>query len=81
MQRAGYGKLIGHKIGCTTEVMQKFLNIDYPCAGEVFSTMVFKESIDLALSRFHRVGVECEIAARLKKYDWRIWAIHARECS
>jgi len=67
LQRAGYGKLIGHKIGCTTEVMQKFLNIDYPCAGEVFSTMVFKESIDLALSRFHRVGVECEIAARLQK--------------
>ena len=62
---AGYGNLVGHKIGCTTEVMQKFLNIDHPCAGEIFRSMVFLGEANIQLSRFHRIGVECEIAARL----------------
>jgi 2-keto-4-pentenoate hydratase len=62
---AGYGRLSGHKIGCTTPVMQAFLGIDHPCAGRVFSSMTFRGKADLALSRFHHIGVECEIAARL----------------
>jgi len=66
LQKAGYGRLIGHKIGCTSKVMQKFLNIDYPCAGEIFNTTVFEKTTILPLSKFHRVGIECEIAARLK---------------
>ena len=65
LRDAGYGRLIGHKIGCTTPVMQEFLKIDHPCAGEVFSSMIFEGSVELPLSRFHRIGVECEIAARL----------------
>ncbi|MBM86696.1 MAG: sulfate adenylyltransferase [Rhodospirillaceae bacterium] len=62
---AGGGRLSGHKIGCTTAVMQEFLSIDHPCAGCVFETTVFKGAVELPLSRFHRIGVECEIAARL----------------
>ena len=65
LQEAGHGRPAGHKIGCTTPVMQAFLDIDHPCAGEVFGSMTFHESVELPLSRFHRVGVECEIAARL----------------
>ena len=61
----GYGSLAGHKIGCTTPVMQAFLGIDHPCSGEVFDSTVFSEFVELPLSRFHRIGVECEIAARL----------------
>ena len=30
---AGRGALIGWKIGCTTPVMQRFLDIHNPCAG------------------------------------------------
>ena len=66
LQKAGYGRLVGHKVGCTTEVMQKFLNIDYPCAGEVFNSTVYEKTTILPLSKFHRVGIECEIAARIE---------------
>ena len=52
LQKAGYGRLIGHKIGCTTEVMQKFLNIDYPCAGEIFNTTVFEKTTTRTARRF-----------------------------
>ena len=67
LQRSGYGTVIGHKIGCTTQITQNFLKIDHPCAGEVFSSMVFDKRVELPLSKFHCVGVECEIAARLGK--------------
>lgn len=62
---AGFGRLSGHKIGCTTPVMQSFLKIDHPCAGRVFGSMEFNGRVELPLSRFHHIGVECEIAARL----------------
>jgi 2-keto-4-pentenoate hydratase len=62
---AGHGRLSGHKIGCTTPVMQSFLKIDHPCAGRVFDSMEFQQSAEVPLSRFHHIGVECEIAARL----------------
>ncbi|MDF1792795.1 MAG: hypothetical protein P1U88_12840 [Thalassobaculaceae bacterium] len=65
LEAAGFGARTGHKIGCTTPVMQAYLKIDHPCAGEVFASTVHEHMADLPLSRFHRVGVECEIAARL----------------
>ncbi len=65
LANSGAGRLAGHKIGCTTAVMQTFLNIDHPCAGQVFTTAEFHERIELPLKRFHHIGVECEIAARL----------------
>ena len=37
---AGCGAVAGHKIGCTTPVMQRFLAIDDPCAGGVFAPTV-----------------------------------------
>ena len=65
LERAGFGPRTGHKIGCTTAVMQAYLKIDHPCAGEVFGSTVYEHMATLPLSKFHRVGVECEIAARL----------------
>lgn len=65
LQGADFGPCSGHKIGCTTSVMQAYLKIDHPCAGEVFAGTVDEHMASLPLSRFHRVGVECEIAARL----------------
>jgi 2-oxo-3-hexenedioate decarboxylase/2-keto-4-pentenoate hydratase len=61
----GFGPLAGHKIGCTTAVMQKFLGIDHPCAGGVFATRVFRESVALPFDSFLHVGVETEIAVVL----------------
>ena len=76
---AGFGQLSGHKIGCTTPVMQKFLSIEHPCAGRVFETMVFGGAVELSLSRFHRIGVECEIAARLGADMVGSWGPYTRE--
>lgn len=61
----GHGALAGHKIGCTTAVMQRFLGIDNPCAGGVFAPTVQQVDGRLAHAGFRRVGVECEIAVRL----------------
>lgn len=65
LTEAGRGALAGHKIGCTTPVMQRFLNIPNPCAGGVFAETVHHEEGRFRCARFHHVGVECEIAVRL----------------
>jgi 2-keto-4-pentenoate hydratase len=62
---AGYGDLAGHKIGCTTPVMQQFLGIGNPCAGGVFGPTVQQERGSFRHADFSHVGVECEIAVRL----------------
>jgi 2-keto-4-pentenoate hydratase len=59
------GALAGHKIGCTTPVMQRFLGIDHPCAGGVFAATVQHERGVFCHADFLHVGVECEIAVRL----------------
>jgi 2-oxo-3-hexenedioate decarboxylase/2-keto-4-pentenoate hydratase len=61
----GLGALAGHKIGCTTPVMQRFLAIDHPCAGGVFTTRVFRDAVELPFDSFRHVGVETEIAVVL----------------
>jgi 2-keto-4-pentenoate hydratase len=61
----GLGPIAGHKIGCTTPVMQRFLGIDSPCAGGIFATTIHRERVDLRFDDFLHVGVECEIAVQL----------------
>ena len=61
----GFGEIIGHKIGCTTPVMQEYLGIPHPCAGGIFSSRMYKKSIELTLRNFIRVGIECEIGVVL----------------
>jgi 2-oxo-3-hexenedioate decarboxylase/2-keto-4-pentenoate hydratase len=67
LSAAGYGALAGHKIGCTTPVMQQFLNIANPCAGGVFARTVQHRHGTFRHADFLHVGVECEIAVRLAK--------------
>jgi 2-keto-4-pentenoate hydratase len=62
---AGCGAVAGHKIGCTTPVMQQFLGIDHPCAGGVLAPTVQHEHGTFRHADFRHVGVECEIAVRL----------------
>ena len=61
------GALIGYKIGCTSSVMQQYLNIPHPCGGGVFARGVHQSRVKLAASDFVRVGVECEIAVKLSR--------------
>jgi 2-keto-4-pentenoate hydratase len=59
------GAMVGYKIGCTSAVMQQYLNIDHPCGGGVFEKGVHDSGAGLRHGDFVRVGVECEIAVRL----------------
>jgi 2-keto-4-pentenoate hydratase len=62
---ADFGPLVGHKIGCTSAVMQQYLDIPHPCGGGIFSKGVHRSGAVLRHTDFVRVGVECEIAVRL----------------
>jgi 2-keto-4-pentenoate hydratase len=59
------GAMVGYKIGCTSAVMQQYLNIPHPCGGGVFAKSVHESGVSLPANDFVRVGVECEIAVRL----------------
>src|ERR1700761_897596 len=61
------GALVGYKIGCTSAVMQQYLNISHPCGGGVFAKGVHDSGVSLKAKDFVRVGVECEIAVRLAR--------------
>lgn len=65
LTHAGMGEQVGHKIGCTTPVMQAFIGIDHPCAGRIFSQTVMHGSARIPHGGFVKVGVECEIAVQL----------------
>jgi len=54
----GFGTVVGHKIGCTTPVMQDYMGIDHPCGGSIFDKQVHESPADLALSDYVRIGVE-----------------------
>ncbi|MBX6321084.1 MAG: fumarylacetoacetate hydrolase family protein [Rhodospirillaceae bacterium] len=63
--RAGRGPMAGYKIGCTTPVMQRMLDIPSPCYGTILADGVHPGRARLAHADFVRPGVECEIAVRL----------------
>jgi 2-oxo-3-hexenedioate decarboxylase/2-keto-4-pentenoate hydratase len=64
---ADFGALVGYKIGCTSKVMQQYLEIPHPCGGGVFAKGVFGSGASLSTKDFVRVGVECEIAVKLAR--------------
>ena len=63
----GTGALVGYKIGCTSKVMQEYLDIPHPCGGGVFERGVHESGARLNAADFVHVGVECEIAVRLAR--------------
>jgi 2-keto-4-pentenoate hydratase len=61
------GAMVGYKIGCTSAVMQQYLDIPHPCGGGVFAKGVHESGAKLRARDYVRVGVECEIAVRLAR--------------
>jgi 2-keto-4-pentenoate hydratase len=61
------GALVGYKIGCTSKVMQQYLDIAHPCGGGVSARGVHESGVSLRAADYVRVGVECEIAVRLAR--------------
>jgi 2-keto-4-pentenoate hydratase len=64
---ADFGAMVGYKIGCTSAVMQQYLDIPHPCGGGVYAKGVHQSGASLRAKDFVRVGVECEIAVRLAR--------------
>ncbi|HTO82714.1 MAG TPA: fumarylacetoacetate hydrolase family protein [Methylomirabilota bacterium] len=67
LREAGRGPLGGHKIGCTTAVMQEFLRIANPCAGGMLRADIRRGDTTLRFADYLHVGVECEIAALIAR--------------
>jgi 2-keto-4-pentenoate hydratase len=61
------GAMVGYKIGCTSAVMQQYMNITHPCGGGVFAKGVHDSGAEVKAADYVRVGVECEIAVRLAR--------------
>lgn len=64
---AGYGRQVGYKIGATTAVMQRYLNIDHPCAGAIFARGLMRNGSALKVGDLVRPGVECELDVELAR--------------
>jgi len=67
LSKKGFGIQVGHKIGCTTPVMQKYLNIHNPCAGVIFESTVHENFGQTKHGNYQYPGVECEISVSLTK--------------
>lgn len=55
-------RLIGHKVGLTSTVMQQSLGIDEPDHGALLDDMGFDDGADVPFDRFIRPRVEIELA-------------------
>ena len=67
LSQSGLGLPVGHKIGCTTPVMQAYLGISNPCAGEIFAATTVQSHGQVSRARYRRLGVECEIVIGLSR--------------
>jgi 2-keto-4-pentenoate hydratase len=65
LERGGFGRLAGWKIGCTTATMQQYLGVPGPCAGGMFQANVWRAEHEFLVPENRRLGAECEVAVRL----------------
>jgi 2-keto-4-pentenoate hydratase len=64
--RGEHGGAIGYKVGLTSAAMQAFCGIDHPIAGVVLASRVHQSGVTVRRSDFGRLGLEFEIAVRIK---------------
>lgn len=64
--RGEHGDAVGYKVGLTSATMQKFCGIDHPIAGVVFARRVHRSGATVRRQDFGRMGLEFEIAVRIK---------------
>jgi 2-keto-4-pentenoate hydratase len=64
--RGKHGDAIGYKVGLTSATMQKFCGIDHPIAGVVLARRVHRSGASVPRADFGRLGLEFEIAVRIK---------------
>ncbi len=64
--RHAHGADAGYKVGLTSAAMQAFCGIDHPIAGVVLARRVHRSGVRVRRSDFGRLGLEFEIAVRIK---------------
>ncbi|HZR73540.1 2-keto-4-pentenoate hydratase [Bradyrhizobium sp.] len=64
--RRANGEVAGYKVGLTSATMQAFCRIDHPIAGLVLASRVHRSGAKVRRSDFGRLGLEFEIAVRIK---------------
>ena len=64
--RGEHGDAVGYKVGLTSAAMQAFCGIDHPIAGVVLASRLHQSGASVRRSNFGRLGLEFEIAVRLK---------------
>jgi 2-keto-4-pentenoate hydratase len=64
--RRDNGEPAGYKAGLTSATMQAFCRIDHPIAGVVLASRVHRSGAKVRRSDFGRLGLEFEIAVRIK---------------
>jgi 2-keto-4-pentenoate hydratase len=64
--RGENGEAVGYKVGLTSAAMQAFCGIDHPIAGVVLAKRVYQSGATVRRSDFGRLGLEFEIAVRIK---------------
>ena len=64
--RSEHGDAVGYKVGLTSAPMQAFCGIDHPIAGVVLARRVHRSGATVRRADFGRLGLEFEIAVRIK---------------
>jgi 2-keto-4-pentenoate hydratase len=64
--REQHGDAVGYKVGLTSATMQAFCGIDHPIAGVVLERRVHRSGATVRRSDLGRLGLEFEIAVRIK---------------
>jgi 2-keto-4-pentenoate hydratase len=64
--RGEHGDAVGYKVGLTSATMQAFCRIDHPIAGVVLASRLHRSGTTVRRSDFGRLGLEFEIAVRIK---------------
>ena len=59
------GPIAGYKLAYTTAIMQQTNGVNAPCMGIMLANNIRRSPCTLAASDFVRLGIECEVAARL----------------
>ena len=64
--RDEHGSTVGYKVGLTSAAMQAFCGIEHPIAGVVLASRVHRSGAIVQRADFGRLGLEFEIAVRIK---------------
>src|SRR3974390_2706419 len=64
--RSAHGEAAGYKVGLTSKAMQAFCGIDHPIAGVVLAKRVHRSGASVRRADYGRIGLEFEIAVRMK---------------